>query len=263
MIAKSTAVRHNGSGSQMLYLALSLVALLLGPLGVTVFRAQRSLLAAMDGFVVVSIAGIVLLHVLPHALLEVGTWAFVPAILGFALPLLGERARTKNSRPSSDRWLVPLAAIGMVAHALLDGTALNPGDGEHAAMLPIAVILHRIPEGIAIWWLFRPLLGLCFAAGALGLVGAATATGFHLSVTVGEIVPERWLVLLQALVAGCLLHVVAHHELERDAPDRSVSRVASRLGNLAGLGLVCASLLADRHVAGFIYGALERAAIVP
>jgi uncharacterized protein len=225
----------------VLYVALSLVALLVGPLGVVAFRTRRPLLAAIDGFVVVTIGGIVLLHVLPHALLEVGAWAFVPAVAGLLLPLLGERS---GARAAGDRWLVPLALAGMVAHALLDGTALRSGEAG-ASLLPVAIILHRIPEGLAIWWLFRPLVGARLAAGALGLVGVATTLGFELSVRLVEIVPERFIALLQALVAGCLLHIVAHHELdERDerAGHTHLSNLPSGLGSLLGVALLTLSL---------------------
>ena len=54
-----------------------------------------------------------------------------------------------------------LALVGIGLHGFTDGLALGHGH-EHAGeyMLPWAVILHRLPVGLMVWFLLRPVYGV-------------------------------------------------------------------------------------------------------
>ncbi|MSP90821.1 MAG: hypothetical protein EXR79_03300 [Myxococcales bacterium] len=240
-------------------LALSIGVLALGPLShVLAGRAGRAL-QALDGFVLVSVGGLVLADVLPHALGH-GGWLVLPiAVLGLVGPAILERALHRAAARVHTAALV-LGLMGLVLHAGIDGLALaGSGDGGLRPQLATAVVLHRLPEGLTIWWLLRPVHGRKVALGALGLVAAATAVG-TLSGMQGLAhggAAELWLVALEALVGGSLLHVVLHRPhplLESPAPGRW--HVPAALGALAG-GALVALMLAQgegHHAAPGVHG---------
>jgi uncharacterized membrane protein YraQ (UPF0718 family) len=198
-------------------LSLSLLALVVGPLVTYVARSSRTLLDVLDGFVVVAIVGIVVIHVMPHAFAEIGAWSIVPLVIGLVLPKWLERARGEAlTGPAFAAFVV----CGLAVHALLDGTALNTHEGHahahahpHGEVLATAVSLHRVPEGLAVWWLLAPRRGARWAAAALVFIGLCSVAGFLLSEALVDRLPERAMVALEAVIAGSLLHVVAHHEL--------------------------------------------------
>jgi uncharacterized membrane protein YraQ (UPF0718 family) len=215
----------------MAWVLTSLLALGLGPLLVALARRQRWVLGVVDGFVVVTIGGIVLLHILPHAFL-VGGWAMLLlAALGLVGPALFERV-VGPRLPLVTRWMLPLALLGLSLHAFIDGAVLAEAaggheghghdhghEGEASGWMALGVVLHRVPEGLASWWVFRHRHGLRGSLLALASVGVATTLGFalggrlegHLGALHG----------LQALVAGSLLHVIFHrsHDLSSGAAD--------------------------------------------
>src|SRR5215212_7502026 len=120
-------------------LVLSIIALALGPGIVALAGARSWVLALVDGFVIVTIGGIALIHILPHALLSCGGWAFVGAAAGLFGPMALERFRHGSHRP-----VLVLALLGIAMHAFLDGSAFTEHDGgEHGhggELLGIAVV---------------------------------------------------------------------------------------------------------------------------
>ncbi len=243
---------------------LSLGVLLLGPaLLAWVQRAplwlQTVAMQGLDGFVLTSVAGIVLADVLPHALDEAGMWAVPLVLLGLIGPGLAERGLHRAAEQVHALALF-LGMAGLVLHATLDGVALSGGDAR--PQLATAVLLHRLPEGLTIWWLLRPTYGRVVAGIALALVAAATILGMWAGPTT---VPDGMaLGLIESLVAGSLLHVVMHrpHPLVHVAGGQR-GRFASGVGGLLGLGVVAALLGHDPHgaeaAAGFAHFFLESA----
>jgi hypothetical protein len=80
----------------------------------------------------------------------------------------------------------------------------------------LAVVLHRLPEGAALWWLMRPL-GERGARVALALVAAATTLGFLLGGAAAPDLGTAGAALFQAFVAGVMLHVLGHAYRDRHA----------------------------------------------
>lgn len=212
---------------RMSLLVLSIVALALGPGIVALAGARSWVLALVDGFVIVTIGGIALIHILPHALLSCGAWAFVGAAAGLLGPMLLERKGHAHhddvigGDAAGHRPALALALLGIAMHAFLDGSAFaEHGDGHghtheaHASteLLGLAVVLHRIPEGLAIWWLVRPRAGGAKTAlFALGMVAAATVLGSRFGDELAHGTGAALFSFVQAVVAGSLLHVVIHH----------------------------------------------------
>ena len=241
-------------------LLLSLVVLGIGPLLHHLARRAGVMLAALDGFVFVAIGGLVLLHVIPQSLELAGWVAVVGALLGLLAPSWVEHRLHGLARQAHLVALL-LALVGIALHAFVDGLALvNPhreGAVAEGHVLPMAVILHRLPVGLTIWFLLRPAYGPRAALATLALIGLATTAGFFLGeVAVGDMASGGRGVF-QALVAGSLLHVMVHRSYPiADGGRERVGGVEAGLGAAGGLALVWA--LADDHGA-FVSAAVARA----
>ncbi|MEO7109126.1 MAG: permease, partial [Polyangiaceae bacterium] len=196
----------------MFFLVLSIVALAAGPLLARVARARPWAVDFADGFVVVAVGGLVMLHVIPNSIEIGGAWALAAALCGLIAPLAFERFEQHAESSSAKAVIYSLVLTGVAVHALLDGAAmLELGSAPAARALAVSVVVHRIPVGLAIWWLVRPRRGLAAALTLLGVEAGGGIVGFFLgrSLLTGAFAPD--LSLFQAALAGALLHVLAHH----------------------------------------------------
>ncbi len=197
----------------MLVLLLSLVALACGPLLATVLSRTPRAHDFLDGLVLVALCGLVLVHVLPHAVGLAGGPALLAAALGFLMPYGLERLTSRGSRLGAHRFLVPVVATSFGVHGFIDGAALVDHASEAAApasVIALAIVLHRFPDGLAIWSVVRPMRGARAALVVLGALGVLTIVGF---VAGGPALDGRaapWIALLQSFVAGSVLHVIVH-----------------------------------------------------
>src|SRR5204863_289328 len=78
-----------------------------------------------DGFVLVSIAGLVLLEVVPGAFSAGGITSALFVLIGLLGPTLVEHLMTRARREAHIAALV-LAITGLVLHSIADGAALAP-----------------------------------------------------------------------------------------------------------------------------------------
>ncbi|HEX7662938.1 MAG TPA: permease [Polyangiaceae bacterium] len=211
----------------MLFLVFSLVALAAGPLLAGVARRRPWAVDLADGFVVVAVGGLVVLHVVPSSIEMSGPWALVAALLGLIAPLALERFDPAHDHAHHDHHhdhdhgekrsirssiVAALVLCGVAIHAILDGAAmLELGQTPAARALAISVVIHRIPVGLAIWWLVRPRRGLAAALTLIAVEGGGGIVGFLVggALLSGPLAPH--LSLFQAALAGALLHVLAHH----------------------------------------------------
>jgi hypothetical protein len=222
------------------YLAASLLALVLGPLIVRLAGAARGVVTLLDGFVVVTVGGVVFIDVLPEALHMAGWSAAAAAVLGLLLPAWIERRLLHRGSHERETWIVLLPALVAIAiHAFFDGAVLaeaaTSGGGDDA-LLGLGVVLHNIPVGLAIWWPVRAAHGGGVALAILGVLAAATSGGYGYGQARLADVPLDLVAIVQALVAGSLVHVVLH--FEAPAPDlgRRAHRAWAAFGALAGAG---------------------------
>ena len=222
-------------------LALSIVALLAGPLIYTYGRRNRIARQVLDGFIFITIAGIVTVHIIPEALVGGGDLAIVFLALGLVFPVVLERG-LHDSFHAAHGLVLALAALGLVIHAGLDGVALLPAGNRDLAY---AVILHRLPVGMAIWWSLRPNLGLTAALVAFALIISASAASFVLGAPVVELAEAQSIAWLQAFISGSLIHIVAfgvsHDHDKHVEPVAQFQDWGYRLGILIGLFAVFTS----------------------
>lgn len=202
--------------------------------------------AALDGFVLMAIAWLVLTDVVPEALARGQGPALAAFLVGVGGPWLAERLGLTGV--AVHRAGVIVGHVALIIHAALDGVALaasatTPGGGALAA----AVILHQLPVGLAVWANMRARLGPRAALLALAAMAVVTAVGAFGGGAVFA-AAERALgddVLLscaEALSAGTLLHVVAHAPL----PGAEGRPRLSGAGGLAALGFM--ALVEGLHV---------------
>jgi hypothetical protein len=210
----------------MVLVLASLLALLVGPALIALFGRARTVAAAFDGFVLVSVGGLVLLHLLPEGLALGGWPAVAAAVIGLAVPFVVE-GRLHRAHGA----LLWVALIGLAAHAITDGAALFAGEGhgphgdhgghadhggvEHAdeglGHLALGVILHRLPFGLFLWIAMRPAFGTARTLAVMALEGGATFVGYGLGPAALDGLTAEALAVFQTFVAGTLLHVVLHH----------------------------------------------------
>ena len=216
-----TAVHH---------LALALAALAAAPLLYRVGRAHPVTLAMLDGFVLAGVSGLVLVHVLPHTLEEAGPAALLAALAGLMVPYAAERLGHRTRA-----FTTPIALFGLGVHAMMDGGGLaGAGHGDGHAPLATAIVLHRLPVGMLIWWLARPRVGAWGAALILAGVGAATSAGFFGAGALAELGPTTF-ALFEAAVAGMLTHVLVEHGPLTDDADGAPHPLAETAGAALGV----------------------------
>jgi len=190
-------------------LLLSIAALFMGPLLFNYTSKNNNMLDLFDGFIFVVIGGLVLFHILPESIETVGLWSILFVLLGLIGPSLAEHLFHKAAALTHKTTLI-LGVFGLVAHSLTDGAALIEDPDFDQLTLIIAVIAHRLPVGLTVWWLLRPHFGKGIPLLVLGLMAAGTG--------VGSMMGEQWLpqltpsaiALIESFIAGSVLHVVFH-----------------------------------------------------
>lgn len=202
---------------------LSILALISGPFIYAWGRRRPTAKQILDGFVLITVAGIVCVYIVPDALRHGGIAALGFLAAGLAFPVLLEHT-FHRSVSRAHVFIVVLAAAGLLLHAVIDGVALLPGVG-HAhtpegtphglslsigdSKLAVGVILHRIPVGMAIWWAVRPSFGVVAAVTTFALLIVATGLGWFFGAPIVELAEASSIAWFQAFVAGSLVHVVA------------------------------------------------------
>jgi uncharacterized protein len=226
------------------YLLATLLALAAGPALYAAARRKAVTLAFLDGFVLVSIAGLVVLEVVPGAFMEGGPWSLAFLLAGLFGPTLLERAFRRAERQAHMAALA-LAVIGLVVHALADGVVLAP-QGASDWALPAAVVVHSLPVGMAVWWLLAPQFGPWPPLLTLLLMGAGTVAGYRHGIALSDLLGVQAWAWFQSVVAGTILHVVFgrphlhgsedpdHAHVEPPPPPHAVRYEG--FGNLLALG---------------------------
>ena len=232
-----------------MFLVVAILALLSGPLLFEFGRLGSRTSAFLDGFAFITIAGLFLFGILPEAIDTGGRVTWVFAALGLAFPLLVERLFHDAARRAHLVFLA-LGMLGLIAHCMLDGLILVgaelDGHAAHAAgeQLGVAVILHNMPKGIALWFLLAPTFGRRVAGAVLLALIGGTTLGYVLGPSALILLTGTGVAWFQAFVAGSILHVVVHGIVAHEHPVPGVvpPRWPERLGLLTGLVLLFAYL---------------------
>ncbi|MCF1428916.1 MAG: metal transporter [Shewanella sp.] len=230
----------------MLYLVASCIALLLGPVFYRFFSSGSGLQKGLDGFIFVSLGGLVLVHILPELLHHGGVWSLLFVILGLWGPTASERLFQRYSEVTHNLTLA-LGIGGLLLHTLTDGGALVLAQQEgYSPMLALGVILHRLPVGLAIWWLLKPQVGTKWASVVLVAMMTLTAAGYFAGTQLLSQLSLDNTVYLQAFVTGSILHVVLHQPHAHHPQDKHGKyEYQAGIGSLLGIALLAALLLLD------------------
>lgn len=193
---------------------LPLVSALLAPLAgvliyVTMHHRPRTV-RLLDTAVIVALPVLVAVQVVPHAWAERSPVPVVMVALGAGLVALVERLSRTLARYTDDVTIV-FAVLGISVHALLEGSALTAGASP---AFVLAVVAHRVTLGLLIWWLVAPRHGVRGAGAGVGAIIAATLAGYLVGAGVMTDLAFVDSHLLEAFVAGTLLHVVLHQGRE-------------------------------------------------
>lgn len=192
-------------------LILSIAALLLGPVLYSASKPHTTARRILDGLILVTIGVIIATHVVPEALHYGGVQAAIVIALGLAFPMLLERLFRKAT-DTAHLFVVGLAGLGLLIHALIDGIALLP---ESGAPLAYAIVLHRLPVGMAIWCIVRPNFGTAITVTLFILVILATAAGYFIGASIVALAETQLMAMLQAFISGSLIHVVLFRDGHR------------------------------------------------
>ena len=172
-------------------------------------RALDVMVALSAGFMIAVSMG----ELLPEAIERSGRDAALAALAGYLLVHLtqhtfarhfhfGEETHEVNTTVSGS------ALVGLLLHTFFDGVAIASGFDVSAALgflVFLAILLHKLPEGLAISSLF-----LAAGAGRRAALGAAAALGVA---TVAGVLMTQYIAGLRsmglALSAGVTLYVAA------------------------------------------------------
>lgn len=237
------------------FLVLSMVALAVGPLLSLRLHRRHWFWSSLEGFILFSVGGFVFLDVLPHAFEKLGWWSFLVAMAGFLAPIVLGKLRSVTQHRAQTIALV-LALVGLLLHAILDGVALGMSTSSNSGFssLAMAVVLHRLPMGLAIWLLVRSLLGTRAALATLGLIGAGTVIGCLSAGYPFALLKGTGVAVFQALVGGMLLHVLLHHPTVDEEEEEPVNQGQLKWAEFVGaaLGLLCVVLSSDALGGGVV-----------
>ena len=194
----------------MTSLIASLFSLCVGPLIYQTFGPLRRTDKIASGIVLVIIVGIVLFETIPTSFTRIGYIAIALSIIGFIGPTLIEKT-FHRAADTTHKLTIYLGIVGLLFHAFIDGAAIQANQDQHSTdHLTLAIILHRLPVGLTIWWLLKPLLGEKYALITLGLMAASTCTGYFINQSFPISTDSSLFSILQAFISGSLLHVVIH-----------------------------------------------------
>jgi hypothetical protein len=196
---------------------------------------------------VVTLGGIILFHIWPLAFLKVGWLALFSGLSGLAGPFLFHGVLHQHEERAS-LALVWIAFLGLAIHATIDGMALfGPSEhldattsvamSENISLLALAVLLHRLPMALAIWWLVGPVLGRRVAVGLLLGIAFSTLLGFLVADRVMAGISGPGIAVFEAGVAGMLLHVIFGHgpHNKRSVSQHRGAAIAGAAGGLVVL----------------------------
>lgn len=220
-----------------LFLALSLIGFAIGPLLVAWGRGRALPRAAIDGFTLGVVPALILLHLVPHMVEEVGPAALALLGAGYAVVWLGDRRAHDGGRIGA---VVVLPAL--VIHAVGDGAGLalaTSGEGEHGgnvgAGLAVALVLHRLSEGLFLATSLVPVFGWRRTLPRLGAVASATVVGALLGRALLSRIPDAVFEGVAAFGIGAMLRLAVHSHQAPPAEPRA--RMVSSIGFLMGVTL--------------------------
>ena len=231
-------------GHPMISVFAAIVALVVGVMLVPLARERPSYMAGLDGFMLVSVGGVLAMGLLPHSLETAGWPAAGALVMGMALPMLLEHGHHHEEHTHDSTGFLFMSAFGLSVHAFLDGGALATrqiSDTIHARALEMGVLLHRLPMGVMLGMIGgeRRQAQVWLATGVIAL---GTIAGYWFGVGALPSISIQAMAIFQAFVAGTLFHVLYLHNPIRIPSDQ-------RKGHTTGMlaGIICLAIMHELH----------------
>ncbi|EYF06325.1 permease [Chondromyces apiculatus] len=225
----------------LLALALSIGGLAVGPLLAVLGRGRAVALAAMEGLTLGLLPALLLVRHLPHVAEEIGA---VVAIGAMASGYVGLRLVERWSHVASERVGRGLIVVALAMHAFTDGAGLalataaaEQGSAE-GVLLGLALLVHRMPEGLFLVTTLLPELGWGRTLARLGVVALATIVGAIAGERALSVVPHGVFEGFVAVGLGAMLAMALHpHSV---APSTRPARRAGAIAFLVGVAAAVA-----------------------
>jgi len=220
-----------------LNLYLALIATIIGPLIYILVRRQVRYKPISDTFILVITAGIILFQALPESYDSIGLLSLLLLILGTSIPRIIELLFRKAAEKTHFLTLV-IAIMGLVIHGVVDGSALTMNQYEQGSLIPLAIMLHRAPISMTLWWLIKPQFGQGYAIGVVFVLLLATFLGFQYSYLLMDQLHNKGFMAFQSLISGTLLHVLYHkpghhdHHQEMEKPQFKLHMIGAGIALL-------------------------------
>jgi hypothetical protein len=225
-------------------LILSVLVLIAAPLLARLVKRAPGLKSGLDGFVLITVVGLITLTLLPEALNHGGAIGLLVAVVGFTLPWLAEFL-FHRSEEMTHRVLMLIAALALVVHAASDGAILAFASGtDEGPFLAAGIVLHRIGVAVAVWWLLRPILTTWGGIAVLAALGVMTVVGYLMVYLAGEWYNMPLVGYWQAFAAGSLFHIVMHPLDDHNTAPAKGTANAHRIGTAFGVVFLAALISA-------------------
>jgi hypothetical protein len=232
----------------LLALFVAILSVLLGAALSFVPSTSRAVLGYMRTFATMAAVAVVVTHLLPEALRELGPLSILLFLAGWFAPALAHFIGQRSTTGSTQHAVLEAGYWGLVVHHIADGiglgayTRLPAEQGSHLDVI-VALAAHTVPLIAVVSLAYRTTFGARSAVlRSLGLA-VASVVGIGLSNLAAASTIERFAPIIAAVAAGLLLHVVTH-DLTEDPAHGPLARSLDLI--VAGLG-VTVSLLGVWH----------------
>ena len=252
-------------------LLVAVCSVLLGAALSFVPTTSRAVLGYMRTFATLAAVAVVVTHLLPEALRELGPLSILLFLAGWFAPALAHFVGQRSTSGRAQHAVLEAGYWGLVVHHVADGIGLGaytrlPADqGSHLDVI-VALAAHTVPLIAVVALAYRTTFGARSAVlRSLGLA-LASVFGIGLSSLVAAGTIERFAPVIAAVAAGPLLHVVTHDLTEDPAQTmlaRSIDLLVAALGVAVSLlGVWGSTDPATREFAHGLVQLTERTSLV-
>jgi len=218
---------------------VAVCSVLLGAALSFVPATSRAVIGYMRTFATLAAVAVVVLHLLPEALHELGPISILLFLAGWFAPALAHWVGQRSTRGRAPNAVLEAGYWGLMVHHVADGIGLGaytrlPGEQGSNLDVVVALAAHTVPLIAVVSLAYRVTFGA--RAAVLRSLGLALAS--VIGICVSGLVPAatiaRFEPVIAAVAAGLLLHVVTH-DLTEDAAEGPLARSLDLL--VAGLGV--------------------------
>lgn len=247
----------------LLALLVAVLSVLLGAALSFVPSTSRAVLGYMRTFATLAAVAVVVTHLLPEALRELGPLSILLFLAGWFAPALAHFIGQRSTSGRTQHAVLEAGYWGLVVHHVADGiglgayTRLPSEQGSHLDVI-VALAAHTVPLIAVVSLAYRTTFGARSAVTrSLGLA-AASVVGILLSSLAAASTIESFSPIIAAVAAGLLLHVVTHDLTEEPARGplaRSLDLLVAALGvSVSLLGVLHSE---DAGTREFVQGLVE------